>query len=146
MYPNVSLIWLAALCAVGCVELPLATGAREIFSRERICPIARVTVDEGADLPPPHTFLDPAAAPPAEVQDDAERLALWKDRRAAADAFIDDRYRTFKVDGCGHQDFYVCAHPGDGVRVADHFVGATGSKVGNVTVSSVGCSRIQPLH
>ncbi len=106
----------ATLMLAGCASL--ADGARDHFVKALSCPADRVTVKARPDLgygdllPAP-----PAAAPPAEVAADPERLALWKEQQARAKADrranADARYDVFEVSGCGRTARLGCRHPED---------------------------------
>jgi hypothetical protein len=100
----------------GCASLE--EGARDHFVRALACPAERVTVKARPDLRYGDLIGAPtASAPPAEVAADPERLALWKEQRARAQADgranANARYDVFEVSGCGHTAQLGCRHPED---------------------------------
>jgi hypothetical protein len=77
----------AAAPVVGC-GIPPAESARKHFAEAYACPEDRLAVTETGE-----------AAPPADLGNDPERIAMWRKRHA-------ERY--LRVEGCGKTLTYFC--------------------------------------
>jgi len=89
----------------------MAKSLREDFGKQFSCPAGRVDVTLRADVDPV-AALAPGQAfdlgtPPAEVKNDPERYARWKEDQAANRA-VYARDRVFAVSGCGHRQLLAC--------------------------------------
>jgi hypothetical protein len=107
---------LLPLLIAGCASLE--DGARDHFVKALSCPADRVQVKARPDL----GYGDllpalPASTPPDEVAADPERLALWKEQQASAQATrranAEAAYDVFEVSGCGRTVRLGCRHPED---------------------------------
>jgi hypothetical protein len=118
---------LAALALVACKSLE--EGARETFSRDFSCPEARVVVVPRTDLNAYDVTFGSVGntAPPADVQKDPERLALWRrQKRDQRDAW-NGRISVFEARGCEHDAIYTCSHP-NGRKGGENYAQASCSK------------------
>jgi hypothetical protein len=103
----------AAAVVVGCHAVPGRAAdlyeARRQFSEEVFCPVGRVTVTRGLEMP----------TPPPRIEADPERLAMWQqafERKMSGTA----RQRVVAV-GCGEQITYACWEwPAPGGQGRDH--------------------------
>jgi hypothetical protein len=100
----------AAVTAAGC---GFSTKVKTKFANENYCPADRVTVAERPDLKHPIALpgYEPPA-PPAEIQADPERLALYVEeakKRRRSLSWVDDPETYYEVQGCGHRTVYKCS-------------------------------------
>lgn len=103
---------LAALA--GCKTL--GAGATESYSLLYSCPVEQIQTFERSDLDAAavleqwhaSTGTTPTGPPPGVAEDPARR-ELWEARRAEVLAKLDEK-TAFEVRGCGHQEFFLCAH------------------------------------
>jgi hypothetical protein len=128
-------VLLLPLSAAACASLE--DGARDHFVKALSCPADRVQVKARPDLG--YGDLLPAlrtGEPPAEVAADPERLELWQEQQAIAQATrranADAAYDVFEVSGCGRTVRLGCRHPQD--------------TRGRTTLSDVVCSSPESLR
>lgn len=114
---------------VACVALMTACqsvreGGRAQFSAEHSCPETRIGIRRSDDLPVDtaairHAFgLDPAPAP-AELDGDAERIAVWRENTGHEIGPL-PTFEVLELVGCGLHELKMCRHP-SGRRYDDTF-------------------------
>lgn len=105
---------------VACVALMTACqsvreGGRAQFSAEHSCQETRIGIRRRDDLPKDtaairHGFgLDPAPAP-AELDGDAERIAVWRENSGHEIEPLPN-FEVLELVGCGLHELKMCLHP-----------------------------------
>jgi hypothetical protein len=113
-----ALVAAVAVMAAACASL--SGGAKTEFATGYFCPPDRITVAERPDLKHPttaHVEIPLLPPPPAEVQADPQRLAMYneaaKKRREVVESLggtVDNPLTYYEVHGCGHHVVYGCWH------------------------------------
>jgi hypothetical protein len=106
---------LAVVALAGCTSYE--TAARETFSKDKFCPIERVTAKERTDI----SIYDRTfgkSKPPTDVAKDPERLALWKKKEDESKRIWDNSGVVFEVRGCDAKQLYKCSRGGKSGRTS----------------------------
>jgi hypothetical protein len=93
------------VCAVGCGSKQET--ARETFSKDKSCPLERVSAVARPELSS-YDLTFGAQTPPREIAADPARLAMWKAEQEKTRAGWDDKMSVFEVGGCGEKKYYSC--------------------------------------
>lgn len=91
-----------------CACQSVTDGAKESFSSEKTCPLARVEARERPELKP--SQFD-KSDPPPDVAADPGRLQMWRDEHKATADKDDMLGQIVEVRGCDKHVFYNCVHP-----------------------------------
>lgn len=133
--PMIKLGFGVILCALICACGSQQEAASSTFSETYSCPRDQITVDPIKTVTMRELWLqaNPLPQPPADIQADPERLAVWnktQDKAREGPLRGVERYKLFHVTGCHQAQDYAC-------YCAPHQKGASTTR--GTTQDSCGC-------